>query len=663
MPEISFLVSILRGSVGADLQDLAKDRAILTDPDETRRRRTIRLTRQHLRASWGFTLQTYGIRNKKTGEVEVMSYVDYVEINGPAWLAGMKKGDVILSVNGESVDMCTHRDLVTKIQRGGRELRLVVLFEDCCKKVELQERYIKLKKLLNLKLKELRRLEGEESRLLRGGSLHKPLSSQTNGEIYSSAPSLLSRLSALRQSAISNCSAHSSGSSDWDRYSEITSPLSFEDLPVNRFAFDGSMSDVSNISSAHEVSLSSSSDSQSELQADADLACDTRPVFVVSEDPSPNRHARRKRSCEGQNGDDESELDTSYASGPGDGDTDSQTSFLSPSESSPRVSSLSEILARDESFKSPEQPSAEDRGFRQMYTVARWVGMNTGSKRRHSCDPTGRIETSKQPSSGLNGLKEMGKARSLSSVNEIGEEGANNGKDSFIGEEGANNGQTTAGVAASGRREGLEGIRSNSSNSSNSNSNSATLTAAADHELVSRPDFHYESDSEDSSVLSDDLSRNRRNTIIHVGQIPNSPDSDTTADIKDFDTSDTSRSAESVHAAGSVSDVVAKPDNTSQSSSFSKDNEEKDPIPAFGTKDTRANGEGITHSQPKDTENSSCPNSRPVRSDAQAIGSEDANPSLESSSIGDRLSSEPNSKTPSYLDGILVNDVTCVTKL
>lgn len=37
-------------------------------------------------------LQTYGIKNKKTGTIDVMTYVDYVEMNGPAWIAGMRKG-------------------------------------------------------------------------------------------------------------------------------------------------------------------------------------------------------------------------------------------------------------------------------------------------------------------------------------------------------------------------------------------------------------------------------------------------------------------------------------------------------------------------------------------------------------------------------------------
>ncbi|XP_005101952.2 uncharacterized protein LOC101851962 [Aplysia californica] len=211
----------LKGSVGAELQHLAQDRAIPSAPDESRRRRTIRLVRHQ--NSWGFTLQTYGVRNKRTREVEVMSYVDYVEINGAAWVAGMRRGDIILSVNGESVESSTHAELVKRIQQSGPDMRLVVLFEDCCKKVELHERYLKLKKMLSHKIKELHRLEEEERRINKGIPL--------------------SRTEILRRSTCS------STSSEWDIYSELTSPAAIDNVPANQFVFKEnlhlSVSDVS----------------------------------------------------------------------------------------------------------------------------------------------------------------------------------------------------------------------------------------------------------------------------------------------------------------------------------------------------------------------------------------------------------------------------------
>nr|KAG5702397.1 hypothetical protein BaRGS_027484 [Batillaria attramentaria] len=203
---------MLMGSVGQELHHLEKERAIQTDPEETRRRRTIQLNRKDSQTgSWGFTLQTYGIKNKRSGETEVMTYVDYVEMRGPAWIAGMRRGDVLLSVNGESVEGLNHPRLVDKIQASGDILRLVVLFEDCCRKVELYERFIKLKRILSQKLRDLRHLEQQE-KMIRSGDR-------------------LSRLGLFRDSI------RSSTSSDWDRYSELASPGALDTIAPNQKDF------------------------------------------------------------------------------------------------------------------------------------------------------------------------------------------------------------------------------------------------------------------------------------------------------------------------------------------------------------------------------------------------------------------------------------------
>ncbi|XP_014785417.1 general receptor for phosphoinositides 1-associated scaffold protein isoform X5 [Octopus bimaculoides] len=151
-------------SVGEDLTYLERDRSITTDPTESKKRRTIKLIRTN--SSWGFTLQTYGIRHKKNNEIEITTYVDYVEIDKPAWIAGMRQGDVILSVNGDSVEQATHQQLVEKIKSCARYMRLVVLFEDCCRKVELHDRYIKLKNILREKKRELKLLNEQEQNIL-----------------------------------------------------------------------------------------------------------------------------------------------------------------------------------------------------------------------------------------------------------------------------------------------------------------------------------------------------------------------------------------------------------------------------------------------------------------------------------------------------------------
>ncbi|XP_052236641.1 uncharacterized protein LOC127848302 isoform X2 [Dreissena polymorpha] len=192
-----------RSSIGAELHHLDEDKAITTDPSDQSKRRTLMLIKRD--NSWGFTLQTYGITHKKTGDTEIMTYVDYVAIDGAAWIAGMRKGDVILSVNGDKVGELSHQNLVAKIQQAGNKMRLVVLFEDCCRKVDLHERFIKLKSVLRSKYLELKDIERQEVDLL---EKHR----DSLG---------LNRFEALRQSVLS----HQSSSSDsWDAYSLISTP-------------------------------------------------------------------------------------------------------------------------------------------------------------------------------------------------------------------------------------------------------------------------------------------------------------------------------------------------------------------------------------------------------------------------------------------------------
>lgn len=208
-------VNMVKGaSVGAELSHLDADKTIPTDPHDYNKRRTLKLMKRD--NSWGFKLQTYGVKHKKTNEIEVMTYVDYVDIGGPAWIAGMRRGDVILSVNGENVCEMNHQELVSTIRRASDTLRLVVIFEDCCKKVELHEKFLKLKAVLRSKYEELRNIENKEIQILQ--KYH-----QSNG---------INRLQQIRHSILSNVSLNSDS---WDRYSEISSPVVLKSTGHYRF--------------------------------------------------------------------------------------------------------------------------------------------------------------------------------------------------------------------------------------------------------------------------------------------------------------------------------------------------------------------------------------------------------------------------------------------
>jgi len=185
---------------------IRQDRNITTRPDEDKRRRTIILHKRDDKDSYGFALQTYGIHHQKNGEIELLTYVDSVDVNSSAAKSGLREGDVILSINGVDVERADHRTLVDYIKSCQGTMRMVVLFEDCVRKVELHRRFLKLKRILNQKAAEFERLCLREELLL---STRNRRGLQQNLNHGANSSATLLNLS----SSSSNCSTTSSSMS------------------------------------------------------------------------------------------------------------------------------------------------------------------------------------------------------------------------------------------------------------------------------------------------------------------------------------------------------------------------------------------------------------------------------------------------------------------
>lgn len=173
-----------------ELHKFLKDKQIYTNPSDNFKRRTIVLIRSSTKKAltplnstkhkhgtnnqeinyngeFGFHLQTYGLVNSTTKQTEFICFVNNVQANSPAQQSGLSNGDVILAIDGICINEFKSLNEIMLHVRNKQELRLVIMCENICKKIQLKQRYTKLKQMINDKKLELERITKQEENILK----------------------------------------------------------------------------------------------------------------------------------------------------------------------------------------------------------------------------------------------------------------------------------------------------------------------------------------------------------------------------------------------------------------------------------------------------------------------------------------------------------------
>lgn len=136
--------------------------------DYTDPQRTVVILEKQDNEAFGFEVQTYGLKVKNSSMVEMCTFVCSVQDGSAAETAGLTTGDIILSVNGVSIEGSTHQHIIELIRDSTNMLKLETVSGSVVKRIELEKKMRYLKQTLREKWVELQSLTLQEKRLTRG---------------------------------------------------------------------------------------------------------------------------------------------------------------------------------------------------------------------------------------------------------------------------------------------------------------------------------------------------------------------------------------------------------------------------------------------------------------------------------------------------------------
>lgn len=151
-----------------------------SDPQRT----TIVLEKQD-NETFGFEIQTYGLQLKNSSDVEMCTFVCKVQEDSSAESAGLTAGDIIVTINGVSIEGSSHQHIIELIRQSTNSLKMETVCGTAVKQIELEKKMNLLKQSLREKLMELQTLTLQENRLLRGNTNNCSLHPSTDSTLSS----------------------------------------------------------------------------------------------------------------------------------------------------------------------------------------------------------------------------------------------------------------------------------------------------------------------------------------------------------------------------------------------------------------------------------------------------------------------------------------------